>query len=691
MKLMYAQGARFFKLFDMLTVYAHERLHVVKDDEFFTGEPPRGLSQDAQRMTARELWQAPGIIDDFVTENPGKLNKRELDIVRSWNDAYPALAFFDRCPDGHVRAFLDDYVVDVCGMGIDFDDMLTELPVMAWIVLLPFEGYIVYDTSIEELPVAMGRQMVEVFSAEMTAALAEGRILRAGYDLSAVVPKLKQRHLDAEMEQFRRSMDLEERAAGPHKGQHRGKLAGIHGEERRRLVDEHMKSDDVYGYDALELIEGQCLPGEPMFGLHELLEADAGVPGNEEFTSRVIESFDGQVAELVEEARLDPNVDADQLEELLRKADEAKQMMGQADPIEMIEERVTRLDLLEDELFACNRRQLEKLRKLAEAGGHMTFPYEEKPSFRNVPAPMCGLCYLFSWDGAIHAVMPREVVPVAQRVDWDGLTELDDAETRFANFIDCALDLRGIAEVDELLEEYRTQWGCDHAPDVLYENLIDGLYAERIGGTVLDTGKTKYLLHFQLASIHHEVLGRNPYDAKWRDTYVIEEPLDDSLRGLLALQRGKDPRPVTEDMMKEGSAFFWKMDQPPSLALMDYLDEHVPDDANEYSFAEKVLEEALEEQQFGPGREGVEEFFAVLERNGLVPDESQVPELLNLWQNLCNGLPIWPNNGWAPNELVGRELGKPMFFNPDGSVMKVGRNDPCPCGSGKKYKNCCGR
>ena len=22
---------------------------------------------------------------------------------------------------------------------------------------------------------------------------------------------------------------------------------------------------------------------------------------------------------------------------------------------------------------------------------------------------------------------------------------------------------------------------------------------------------------------------------------------------------------------------------------------------------------------------------------------------------------------------------------------KIGRNEPCPCGSGKKYKNCCGR
>jgi uncharacterized protein len=27
---------------------------------------------------------------------------------------------------------------------------------------------------------------------------------------------------------------------------------------------------------------------------------------------------------------------------------------------------------------------------------------------------------------------------------------------------------------------------------------------------------------------------------------------------------------------------------------------------------------------------------------------------------------------------------------PRRNVPKVGRNDPCPCGSGKKYKRCCG-
>jgi len=28
---------------------------------------------------------------------------------------------------------------------------------------------------------------------------------------------------------------------------------------------------------------------------------------------------------------------------------------------------------------------------------------------------------------------------------------------------------------------------------------------------------------------------------------------------------------------------------------------------------------------------------------------------------------------------------------PTASIPKVGRNEPCPCGSGKKYKNCCGK
>ncbi|WP_409348212.1 SEC-C metal-binding domain-containing protein [Paenibacillus gyeongsangnamensis] len=30
-------------------------------------------------------------------------------------------------------------------------------------------------------------------------------------------------------------------------------------------------------------------------------------------------------------------------------------------------------------------------------------------------------------------------------------------------------------------------------------------------------------------------------------------------------------------------------------------------------------------------------------------------------------------------------------INPAIKIEKVGRNDPCSCGSGQKYKKCCGR
>jgi uncharacterized protein YecA (UPF0149 family) len=42
---------------------------------------------------------------------------------------------------------------------------------------------------------------------------------------------------------------------------------------------------------------------------------------------------------------------------------------------------------------------------------------------------------------------------------------------------------------------------------------------------------------------------------------------------------------------------------------------------------------------------------------------------------------------------------KSVFFTDEPEVeeeaqpvasSKIGRNDPCPCGSGKKYKKCCG-
>ncbi|MFA5598814.1 MAG: SEC-C metal-binding domain-containing protein, partial [Pusillimonas sp.] len=41
--------------------------------------------------------------------------------------------------------------------------------------------------------------------------------------------------------------------------------------------------------------------------------------------------------------------------------------------------------------------------------------------------------------------------------------------------------------------------------------------------------------------------------------------------------------------------------------------------------------------------------------------------------------------------LSGEDPGLPEEAIPAGDVQRVGRNDPCPCGSGKKYKHCHGK
>lgn len=72
--------------------------------------------------------------------------------------------------------------------------------------------------------------------------------------------------------------------------------------------------------------------------------------------------------------------------------------------------------------------------------------------------------------------------------------------------------------------------------------------------------------------------------------------------------------------------------------------------------------------------------------------EAEEQELANLLMRFHNSLRLWILKGHTPEEIVSGHL------DPEESEAtslgsrqkkKVGRNAPCPCGSGKKYKNCC--
>ena len=62
----------------------------------------------------------------------------------------------------------------------------------------------------------------------------------------------------------------------------------------------------------------------------------------------------------------------------------------------------------------------------------------------------------------------------------------------------------------------------------------------------------------------------------------------------------------------------------------------------------------------------------------------EVNKLVGLVVKVMNTTRMWINKGFTPDEVNGVKS-EPV------SKVKFGRNEVCPCGSGKKYKKCCGK
>lgn len=85
----------------------------------------------------------------------------------------------------------------------------------------------------------------------------------------------------------------------------------------------------------------------------------------------------------------------------------------------------------------------------------------------------------------------------------------------------------------------------------------------------------------------------------------------------------------------------------------------------------------------------LEEAVEYLEELGFLKNERKAEAVVPLLIAFNNTTHLWPLKGHTPEELMAAAgQGKVIPFAEVGR-RKAGRNDPCPCGSGKKYKNCC--
>ena len=82
---------------------------------------------------------------------------------------------------------------------------------------------------------------------------------------------------------------------------------------------------------------------------------------------------------------------------------------------------------------------------------------------------------------------------------------------------------------------------------------------------------------------------------------------------------------------------------------------------------------------------GMKEIVGFLADNQLKMDNGQdTDELYRLIGQYNNTRPLWMLKGHTLADAASQP--RPAVVR---EGRKIGRNEPCPCGSGKKYKNCC--
>lgn len=178
-----------------------------------------------------------------------------------------------------------------------------------------------------------------------------------------------------------------------------------------------------------------------------------------------------------------------------------------------------------------------------------------------------------------------------------------------------------------------------------------------------------------------------------KDYFVMETIIENDEFDLMLRKKGDKPYyvPEKEELLKYvDDGYFEKSKQYNDL--LSYLKKNFFKPGDER--AEWLAEDIQGMCQFGVDMQTIFDSFNNMKIS--FNDMDQANNVLQLVMNLSNNIRIWENNGYTPQEIF-EKFEKPNLRPlPDkpfefGAVKKekVGRNDPCPCGSGKKYKKCC--
>ncbi len=692
-----AQANHLYDLLSALVLSANQAFGILPDEALLLSDGSFNL--DACREVLDRVWDDPSLIDELVERNPLGLPPRVLAELTSWKDRIcgPQLLLgYDR--RGRALFSIGESRVAVMGVTQDIEEVVPEEPpTVVFVTLLPFAGSVVYDTMVRLPPVSYGPGFRSMLEKEVQEA-PEYPLVETADDFVALARRVNAQHEEDDWVRFQRQMDRErwERDGTEPmvKGVHRGELAGLSDEVREKRVNERLQ-ETWYGSEERDPASELARRAQKVAPVHTFEDT------------------------LATDKKADLERDARGLgisgTSSLRKAQLAERVA---------QEWIDDPQILRNTLVTCFEAEYATFRGLLAApDGHMEFAEKDAGQHRFL-MPCPPISRLFLYEGTFTALVPEELRAQARSLDFDQVEARRARIERVGHLSEVLTELCGAAAVRDLPTRYEALFGEKIELDDLVDDLVvlqkrQGSYptfelwldrqAEGYDAT-RDKAAFAYVIHYSLGDAQ---IGEDMYDGVLAGLEAKGEEItrdgvnevldklerriereqttrDKMLRALIAEHERKaeyGPFPL-DPSLATGEAYDWKLRLPEVANLRRWLDAHVPDDEDDFLYADYVIEQLLDVQM---GSTRPTEIVEAASELGVFETTEDVEGVLGRIMAMVNALPDWWNNGWSPDALHERSTGRKVFRNPDGTPMKIGRNDLCPCGSGKKYKKCHGR
>ena len=306
-----------------------------------------------------------------------------------------------------------------------------------------------------------------------------------------------------------------------------------------------------------------------------------------------------------------------------------------------------------------------------------------------------GYVHLFYHEGKIIYVLPDEVRAAYDTLDTEHMQNYKQMQSIIDEYARAAVNLYGAISLDEF---------------------------DRLVNRLAFSGKAGFLEGKMYGVFLDGYDGSGDDYTTWEEYLVSGDFVQDDgeihahgVKALLDDRRGK-PRyqPSAETFLKYADPDYYEITPQVSALRLALVSFQV--DEKTAGHAIDMLHDVM------AGENDTNEMFHVLERYGIVLEFEQLKTILNLITDMSNHTRLWSNYGHTPDEMFRRrgggaprpmmpggmqlpkaqghagmpgewgrpvqEPGQPMA--PDVPQGNIPRNGPCPCGSGKKYKHCCG-